>query len=226
MPTVRVTSLQINGQAPGGPQLIASTYGRGVYSIPLPPVPQPQQLTAVEGEDTTLNPLGKVAAVIEGGSVQVNYGDGTPQVAGTLSLSGDVETVAGTHTFKFPGYYTVTMTIAPSGGGQPIVFNSYVTVTPDPIALASDYSLLDGFPGTVQLASFTDANTNYGPGDFQAIITWANGSASTGTITESGGVYSVTGYADSVNTGVPLSVTVLNTEAGTQATTSIACQLL
>jgi hypothetical protein len=60
-------------------------------------------------------------------------------------------------------------------------------LTPNPITLSATEGT--AFNGTV--ATFTDTNTNNVASDFTASIIWGDGSTTTGTVTGTGGTFTV-----------------------------------
>src|SRR5207245_420714 len=136
------------------------------------------------------------------GGASINWGDGTSATAGTITQPGGIGTafvVNGGHTYAEEGSYTVTITITDKGGS---------TVTAKPTAAVADAALsasgtavsaTEGISFSGQVASFTDANptaplTDFTTGMGGASINWGDGtSATTGTVTQSGGAFVVSG---------------------------------
>src|SRR5205823_4732270 len=63
-------------------------------------------------------------------SATINWGDGTATSPGTITVSGGVFTVAGVHTYPFPGRFSVTVTVQDMGG-------STVTTAATPAVIGS-----------------------------------------------------------------------------------------
>ena len=82
---------------------------------------------------------------------------------------------------------------------------------------------LQSFNGTV--ASLSDANTGAPASDFTATINWGDASTSAGTVTGSGGSYSITGSHSYSSTGY-YNVTTAVTDDGGSTSTTGPCQVL
>ena len=108
-------------------------------------------------------------------SATINWGDGTATTSGSITLAGSTFSVGGSHTYTQAGSYQVTVMIRDSGGATATA-NSSAAVADAPLT-ANGVSVQAGlgiaFSGLV--ANFTDPNTNAGPGDFTAQITWGDG---------------------------------------------------
>jgi hypothetical protein len=114
----------------------------------------------------------------------IDWGDGTPRTAGTVSPDGSGFDVTGSHTYATHGTYPVTVTITDSGGAS-------ATAT---AAAAVDYTALQGTPQAISVAgnkrfsgvvaTFTDPDPRVDPVRYQAAITWPDdGTTSAGVIT-------------------------------------------
>src|SRR5581483_11678936 len=146
----------------------------------------------------------------------IDWGDGTSS-AGTISQSGGVFTVSGSHTYvgdtvngesEGVAHVIVTMTheSLPS-----ITVGSTVTITDPNIVAGSGfaYTVTEGSATVtnVALATFTDPGNPTGTAedadDYAATIDWGDGTSSAGTISQSGGVFTVSGshtyVGDTVN---------------------------
>src|SRR4029077_15239505 len=96
-------------------------------------------------------------------SATINWGDGTPATAGTISGSSGSFTVSGTHTYSASGTDQVTVTSANDAPGTPTATaNSTANVAggtltgQETLSSATEHVAL---PGTTQVATFTDTNT-------------------------------------------------------------------
>ena len=108
-------------------------------------------------------------------------------------------TVGGSHQYLEEGTYTTTVTINDDGGST----NGNSSTTDTGVTMIADAPLTGSgvtengtqdVPLTGPVATFTDANPNGSVSDFTATVTWGDGTAATSaTITESGGVFTVTG---------------------------------
>ena len=126
----------------------------------------------------------------------IDWGDGS---AITNFTSADVTgsngnfTVSGSHLYAEEGTYHPTVTILDDGGST--ATETGMTTVADAPLTASGTALnsTEGATLTATVATFTDANPNAPLSDFTATIDWGDSTSSTGTITETAGVFSVTG---------------------------------
>src|SRR5439155_9899867 len=120
--------------------------------------------------------------------------------AGTVSGSGTL-TVTGNHTWAHSGTYDVTTTVSTSTTTLTLTKQLVITgaaLSPTGQTLSgSAWSALSG----VQVATFTDQNTSSQASDFVALIDWGDGFTSAGTVTGSGGSFSVAGSHTYRNAG-------------------------
>ena len=135
-------------------------------------------------------------------SAQISWGDGDTS-AGSVTGSAGSFSVAGSHTYKKYGSYTVLVTITD-------LDNTSDTATVTPTATIADAAITASGKGTIAspaafsgvVASFTDANPFGDASEFSASIDWGDGSSATsGTIAASGGGYDVSGSHSYASTG-------------------------
>jgi len=131
-------------------------------------------------------------------SAQIDWGDGTTtpgtvsagSVAGTFTVTSAVA-----HTYADEGLYTETVTVTRSTDSAQIALSGTVAVE-DTDVLSGSATTVTGSPSVtlnnVTVANFGDSNTTNSAGDFVATIDWGDGSNSTGTVSGSGGSFSVT----------------------------------
>jgi hypothetical protein len=133
-------------------------------------------------------------------TADINWEDGSPldsnvtiQVSSVKDKFGAQSEldVFGTHTYKEEGSYPqISVTIyGPNGFQETIKGTKYVTVQDAPLAAESGQLTLVAYTGTAQnisLGTFTDANPNATPADYQVTIDWDNGQTSSGTVTANG----------------------------------------
>lgn len=158
-------------------------------------------------------------------SAEINWGDGSMS-AGTVSstnATGGPYTVSGSHTYAEEGSYTATVTITDSLNSSNDLINTVPAMVADAALTAAcatpSLSTLS-FSGST--ATFTDANPSPPLSDFSAVITWGDGTMSSGTITGPvSGVYTVSGthtYTSSIFDAVIS--TKINDVGGSTATAS------
>jgi hypothetical protein len=127
----------------------------------------------------------------------IDWGDGTT-TAGMVSGSGPSFTVtsAVAHTYADEGVFTEVVTITRTTDSATIAPSGTVTVF-DTDNLSASGTTLSGSPGVafnnVTVATFTDSNTANGAGDFTATVDWGDGTTTAGTISGSGGSFTVNG---------------------------------
>jgi hypothetical protein len=141
-----------------------------------------------------------------GGSIVINWGDGTaPQTltSGNLTAVGTSTDVTwaidAAHTYTGQGTYAYTVTVTDAGGSAAIVSGSAAIAdaaltagTEVDLAANTGVALPDA-----SIGSFTDADPLAPISDFTAVVNWGDGTASSpGTISQPGGVgtpFQVTG---------------------------------
>jgi len=131
-------------------------------------------------------------------SATIQWGDGNSS-NGSISSFGFGFTVTGTHTYADEGTFTATVTIADVGGSTATASTTATVADADVLAgTAAAVSATEGKAVTSNLATFSDVYTNSAD-DFIATINWGDGTTDTGTVTGSGGAFTVNGdhaYAD------------------------------
>jgi hypothetical protein len=146
-----------------------------------------------------LSPIGSYSATID-------WGDNTAPTAGTITYdaSTDTYTVAGTHTYTTLGTYDMTVTVRKTGLPDTVVRPTATVVSggvinPNPPlpAQGRDIRVQAGVAfDNVAVATFTDPGLDRPTADYEAVIDWGDGTAtSAGEITYNvqTGVYTVTG---------------------------------
>jgi hypothetical protein len=127
----------------------------------------------------------------------INWGDGSGTSAGTVLAGGTpgAFTVTGEHTYASPGSYPITVTV--TGGDDSSTTasgQSTATVSSPPTFTVTGRGTLllptETFTGTLATVRYGTASAP--ASSFAARISWGDGSTSSGTMTGSGGNYSVT----------------------------------
>jgi uncharacterized repeat protein (TIGR01451 family) len=160
-------------------------------------------------------------------SAVIDWGDGSPTSAGTISGSGGSFTVNGTHTYSEEGTYSITVVITD-------VDNTSNNDTAHSTANVSDAALasrcaapatsLAAFTGPT--ATFTDADPNGTSSDYTATIDWGDSSSSSGTVSSGTGPgpYTVSSSHTYSSTGMFTITTTINDVGGSQ--TVATCRTL
>jgi hypothetical protein len=130
-------------------------------------------------------------------TAMIDWGDGTT-TPGSVSLSNGTFTVTSSvaHTYADEGLFTEVVTITRTTDNTTIAPSGTVAVADADDLSAAGVGTINGSPGValnnVTVATFTDTNTQNIAGDFVATVDWGDGTTSTGTISGSGGSFTVT----------------------------------
>lgn len=149
----------------------------------------------------------------------INWGDGTT-TTGTIGGSPSNFTVSGTHTYAEEGSSSITVTITDTD-------NPSNTATATSTATIHDAALhatgvtpsLSGTTASGTVATFTDSDPNGTASDYSASINWGDGSKTSGTISKSGGHFSVSGKHTYAKSG-KYTLTITIKDAGGSTTTA------
>jgi phosphodiesterase/alkaline phosphatase D-like protein len=163
---------------------------------------------------------------LTGVSATIDWGDGTPASTGTVGLSGNTYTVAGSHTYKEEGTYPTKTTITYPGGhttvsGTATVLDAALSATGQNIKGLEGLSTLP-----VTVATFKDLGGPEAVSHYSATINWGGpGTGSTtGTIVANGdGTFSVQGSFTYAKEGTyTVAVHIVHENGITADTTSTA----
>jgi large repetitive protein len=142
------------------------------------------------------------------GSVEINWGDGSPLTVGTVVGAGLPGTfvVDGAHTYtqagSFPTQVTVTDQNSQSASGVGSAVVTPQTTPSQPTTAAPALTIgANAIAGTAgqplatktTVATFLDPTSTDSSGDFNALITWGDGQISAGSVQGANGVFTVTG---------------------------------
>jgi hypothetical protein len=161
-------------------------------------------------------------------SVTISWGDNATS-AGTVSYSGGVFNVTGTHTYAEEGTFSLGIqTVTDSDGTSASKSPSGTATVGDAALSASGTSInaAEGISFTTVLASFTDADPGGTASDYTATITnWGDGSGtSSGTVAANGsGGFNVTGthtYAAAGTYTITISIADSGGSSATATTTA------
>ena len=218
LPPVPVHSLQVYQSS----QLLAGTYGRGVFVAALPPLKAPVRLAATEGSPA--NGLVLATFADTNGSTSytdtINWGDGSaPDNSGVVSHVGNSEELIDSHTFAESGTYFLNATVTPSQG-SPETYTAEVDVLDASITgTPGNFSATSFVTTNPVVASFTEVYPGAAVGEFSASIDWGDGSVpSAGVISESGGVFTVSGTHVYQNAGTDSVTIQVVAQGGSSAT--------
>lgn len=159
----------------------------------------PIDVSAVEGQAFTV-PVAAFTDPDSAGSADdylasIDWGDGTPLTAGTITKGGDTFTVTAGHTYADEGNYSPSITIT----DDDVLYNTATVISTgtvtDALLHATNVDFLSTNPVDHNLANFTDDNPAGPLSDFSAVIDWGDGSPTTdGVITgPTGGPFAVAG---------------------------------
>jgi hypothetical protein len=133
-----------------------------------------------------------------GSNATIDWGDGSATTPGNVSGSGGTCIVFGGHTYAEDGFYTMSIVVSGTGTTGPLHAQGEADVGEDSQGTTTGVAPIATMEGTAfqgTVATFTDPGSSTDPlSSFAAGIDWGDGSTpSFGTITESGGTYTVTG---------------------------------
>ena len=184
----------------------------------------PTELTAFTGTVATFtdaDPNGTLSDY----AATVDWGDGTSSAGAVAATSGGFM-VNGSHTYAQEGTFTVTVTVADVGGSSATATSAADVA---PAAISGTAVPISGFERTplvnVPVATFLHANGGETVGNFNVTIDWGDGTSSTGTVSESGTTYTVTGTHNYLDEGT-FAVTVRISDGSTSATITTAAAIL
>jgi hypothetical protein len=127
----------------------------------------------------------------------INWGDGGSS-PGVVSGSNGVFMVTSlpiTHTYAWPGQYSVSVTVVGKEGGSPTTATYTVWVIPRPLSLytAPVYATTDTpTDPNAPIALVVEPNPGGGPAG-SPTISWGDGTSSTGSLSGGGGLFALTG---------------------------------
>jgi hypothetical protein len=121
----------------------------------------------------------------EGGSVTVNWGDGTAlqtlPASSIQPIGSGFFFVRGTHTYAEDGIYTATITVKDGGGAPAVSTTATVTVFDAPLSDTGNPQKINGTQGValtnVLLGTLKDADPGGIAADYTGSINWGDGSA-------------------------------------------------
>jgi hypothetical protein len=159
-------------------------------------------------------------------SALIEWGDGSTS-SGTINGSGGSFTVTGSHTYAEEGTYTTKVTVTDTDNLANTASDSNKATVVDAILLPTGITP----PGNSSeaytvTATFFDVNPLATAADFTATIDWGDSTTSTGTVSGSGSLYSVTGsHFYTTTTGYFVKVKVVD-DGGNTVDQQTAVQIL
>jgi hypothetical protein len=123
------------------------------------------------------------------------WGDGTT-TTGVVASTGGTFTVSGTHTYVDEGSFTVTAVLMDDTPGTASATATGTAAVAEADTLSGTLTAAGATEGTSfsgAVATFTDTDVASTAADFTAAINWGDGTSSTGTVTGSGGKFTVSG---------------------------------
>ncbi|HEY3567811.1 MAG TPA: hypothetical protein VGP73_07740 [Thermoanaerobaculia bacterium] len=152
----------------------------------------------------------------------IDWGDGTTS-AGTVTGSSGSFQVSGQHTYADEGSFTFNVTVTEIGAGGATASSSATATVTEADQLAGTpvtFTAVSGSPFNGVVATFTDANTANGPGDFAATIDWGDGTTTSGIVSGGAGSFTVSGSHTYASAGsFPVIVTLTDDAPGTASAT-------
>ncbi len=153
----------------------------------------------------------------------ITWGDGNTSAGAIAASSSGGFDVTATNTYAEEGTYAVMVTIVGPVSSQ-ISIASIASVSD--AALTAGITSINATEGTMfagAVATFDDANHGAAAGDFTASINWGDGTLSAGTVSGSGGSYSVAGSHTYVEEGnYSISIVVSDVGGSTATITGTA----
>jgi hypothetical protein len=143
----------------------------------------------------------------------INWGDGSPSSAGTISFAGGVFTVSGAHDYGQTGAYTITVIV--NGDGQQL---SASTAPGDESVVGLSITPYVGLTttagtpsGPLTVASFTGTTS---PGGYSALIDWGDGDTPTAATTSATAPFAIetSGHTYAQGGDYTISITVRDSQ--------------
>jgi hypothetical protein len=154
----------------------------------------------------------------------ITWGDGHTTTGSVSPNQANGFDVAGTHTYAEDGAYTLNVQISDAGGATASTSTSITVADAALNASGTSVSATEGAAFTGQVAAFRDPGTDGTAADYSALITWAKGQTSNGTVSADGsGGFIVTGTHTFDEEGsFPVSVQITDAGGATATVASTA----
>jgi hypothetical protein len=150
----------------------------------------------------------------------IDWGDGTKSSGHLTGTNGDFTVVPdAAHTYAEEGSFTIKVTVTDTDTPDNTASASSTAKVADAALSASGASpSRSGNAVTGSVATFTDSDPNGTKSDYTAAITWGDGSMSAGTVSASGGKFSVNGSHTYSKPGTYTITTTIKDIGGSTAT--------
>jgi hypothetical protein len=158
-------------------------------------------------------------------SATIDWGDSSGTTSGTISNG----VVSGSHKYAEEGPYTITVTVHHDNAPDAAAVTTPAKVSDAPVSSMGGFAVtgVEGVLSASQtVATFTDAGGAEAIGAYGASISWGDSSTSPGTISYSGGVFTVSGAHSYAQESAPnhpgsnpYAITVTISHEGVQAAT-------
>ncbi|HKG19679.1 MAG TPA: hypothetical protein VKB00_08070, partial [Candidatus Limnocylindrales bacterium] len=159
----------------------ATSYGFTLVEVVAPPTNRPPVVAGTTIDATSAIPFSGTIATFDDPdygempadfSASIDWGDGTPLDAASISGGDGSFAVDGTHTYAAPGTYTITVLVTETATGEGGFDVTYAEVAAPPnqlpVAVGTTIGATSGVPFSGRVATFTDADVAETPADFSA----------------------------------------------------------
>ena len=147
---------------------------------------------AVQTVATFTDPAGPEA--VGDYSASIDWGDGGPPTAGTITLQAGVFTVTGAHAYANEGSYAVKVSIS-HDAAPAVVVSDTATISDSDQLIGTTLPIhpVENATFTGAVATFSNTDTSAPASDFTALIGWGDGTTSAGTVSGGAGSFTVSG---------------------------------
>src|SRR5262249_8812109 len=153
------------------------------------------------------------------------WGDGVTVTGATVVGSNGSFQVQGGHTYSDEGSFPASVTVVRNADTSQLTMQGGVTVDDTDNLTGHSAPNVSGNPNqaltNVTVATFTGADPQNIPTDFTVAIDWGDGATTSGTLTLSGGTYTVTGSHTYANVG-QFTITTFMTDDAADASFGVA----
>jgi N-acetylneuraminic acid mutarotase len=147
----------------------------------------------------------------------INWGDGHQSTGSVVANGSGGFNVIGTNTYNVAGTMPISVAISDAGGASLTVNNTAQVASPPGLQVSA--LAISGTEGqalnNVKVATFTDSDTTVTTTNLTATINWGDGTSGSGTVSGTGGNFTVTGshtYAEETSSALSTTVTINETK--------------